>query len=58
MAKHQKRYGMLIDLDRCVGCYACQVTCKAEHDVPFGISRCRVETHEAGSYPDVSKFFI
>ncbi len=58
MAKKQRTYGMLIDLDRCVGCYACQVTCKAEYGIPFGISRCRVETHEAGSYPDVSKFFI
>ncbi len=58
MAKTEKRYGMLINLDRCVGCYACQVTCKAEHNIPFGISRCRVETYESGSYPDLKKFFL
>lgn len=31
MAKH---YGILIDLDKCVGCQACVVACKAEHDLP------------------------
>ncbi|MEJ2699467.1 MAG: carboxypeptidase regulatory-like domain-containing protein [Desulfuromonadales bacterium] len=25
------RYGMAIDLDRCIGCYNCQVACKDEH---------------------------
>ena len=25
------RYGMVLDLDRCIGCYNCQVACKDEH---------------------------
>ena len=58
MAEQQKRYGMLIDLDRCVGCYACQVTCKAEYDLPFATARCRVETALSGKYPDVKKLFL
>ncbi len=58
MTEHQKRYGMLINLDRCTGCYACQVTCKAEYDIPFGTFRCRVETYQSGSYPHVRKFFL
>ena len=27
-------YGMLIDTTRCIGCRACQVACKAAHDLP------------------------
>ncbi|MBI5056719.1 MAG: molybdopterin-dependent oxidoreductase [Nitrospirae bacterium] len=58
MAKQQKRYGMLINLDRCIGCYACQVTCKAEYGLPFGTFRCRVETYQSGTFPDIKKVFL
>ncbi len=58
MARLRKRYGMLIDLDKCVGCYACQVACKSEHRVSFGAFRCRVETYRSGSFPDIQKVFI
>lgn len=36
------RAGMLVDLDRCVGCHACSVSCKTEHGVPLGGFRTRV----------------
>lgn len=58
MTNYQKRYGMLINLNRCIGCYACQVTCKAEYDIPFGTFRCRVETYQSGRYPHIRKFFL
>ncbi len=32
--KH-KRFGMVIDLDKCVGCGTCMVACMAENNVPF-----------------------
>ncbi len=56
--KKQKKYAMLINLNKCIGCYACQVTCKAEHDVPFGTFRCSIETFQTGRYPDIKKFFV
>jgi anaerobic selenocysteine-containing dehydrogenase/Fe-S-cluster-containing hydrogenase component 2 len=58
MLKKQKRYGMFIDLHRCIGCYACQVTCKAEYDIPFGTFRCRVHTHSTGRFPEIKKLFL
>jgi thiosulfate reductase/polysulfide reductase chain A len=58
MGKKQKRYGMLINLNRCIGCYSCQVTCKVENEVPYGLFRCRLETVQAGRYPKNKKFFI
>ncbi len=39
--KHQ-RAGMVVDLRRCIGCHACSVACKTEHDVALGIFRTRV----------------
>lgn len=30
-----KKYGMVIDLDKCTGCGACMVACMTENNVPF-----------------------
>jgi len=30
------------DIDRCVGCHACEVACRQEHDVPLDENRIRV----------------
>ena len=31
------RYGFAIDNGACIGCHACTVACKSEHDVPLGV---------------------
>ncbi len=56
--ERRKRYAMVINLDKCIGCHACQVTCKAEHDIPFGAFRCTIQTIQSGHYPDIKKFFL
>lgn len=53
-----KRYAMVIDLRRCVGCFSCQVTCKMENNVPFDYFRSKVLVTERGTYPDVKRHFL
>ena len=52
------RWGMVIDLKRCIGCYGCQLSCKAENGTPPGVFFARVEKHEEGQYPTVSQIFL
>jgi tetrathionate reductase subunit B len=49
---------MLIDLDRCIGCQACAVACKAEHGVRLGGFRSWVSEREVGRYPAVKREFL
>jgi His/Glu/Gln/Arg/opine family amino acid ABC transporter permease subunit len=56
--KKPTKYAMLIDIQKCIGCYACRVTCKAEYNLPYGTARCNVETFQSGQYPDLKKFFL
>ncbi|MFC1816001.1 4Fe-4S dicluster domain-containing protein [Thermodesulfobacteriota bacterium] len=52
------RYGMVIDLARCTGCYACVVACKSENSTRPGVSWIRIEEQEEGEYPQVSRRYI
>jgi Fe-S-cluster-containing dehydrogenase component len=36
--------GILVDLDLCAGCYACEVACKQENYVPIGVRWIQVVT--------------
>ena len=51
------RMGFLLDSDSCIGCHACTVACKSEHDVPLGVNRTWVKYIETGSFPDVARKF-
>lgn len=52
------RWGMVIDLRRCIDCNACTAACKAEHGTPPGVFFTRVLVKEVGTYPAVKKLFI
>ncbi len=52
------KYGMVIDLKRCVGCYGCQLSCKAEHGTPPGVFFARVVKREFGTYPSTQVVFL
>lgn len=49
------RYGMVIDLKKCIGCYGCQIFCKTENATPPGMLWSRVFLYEFGNYPTVEK---
>ncbi len=52
------KWGMVIDLKRCIGCYACQLSCKAEHGTPPGVFFARVLKVEEGQYPSARNLFL
>ncbi len=51
------QYGFAIDHRTCIGCHACTVACKTEHEVPVGQFRTWVKYVDSGSYPDSTRDF-
>jgi tetrathionate reductase subunit B len=49
---------MAVDVTRCIGCHACSVACKVEHDVPLGSFRTKVYYYDEGTYPKVRRHFL
>ena len=52
------RYGMIIDLDRCIGCDACTMACKQANGTPKGTFWSKVERNETGVYPDAYTEYV
>ena len=59
------QYSIITDLNRCVGCLACTVACKAVNNVPVGafwIKTLRVGPNPieggSGDWPDVEMYFL
>jgi len=52
------RYGMAIDLKKCVGCMACTIACKTTNHTRPGIFWNVVKDLEVGKYPSVRRYFL
>lgn len=53
-----KRFAMVIDLRKCVGCHACTTACMIENKVPLEKYRTNVAEFEIGIFPNVRKAFL
>ena len=53
----QRRWVMVIDLRKCIGCSACTVACIAENHLPPGVVYRPVLEEEIGEYPHVTRRF-
>jgi Fe-S-cluster-containing dehydrogenase component len=56
--KDQRRWVMVLDLRKCVGCSACTVACIAENKLPPGVVYRPVLEEEIGTYPNVTRRFV
>ena len=54
----ERRWVMVIDLRKCVGCSACTVACVAENKLPPGVVYRPVMEQEIGTYPNVTRTFL
>ena len=53
-----KKYGWFVDTRRCFGCHGCEVSCKAENDVPLGNYIRQTIYKDVGEYPKVARMFL
>ncbi len=56
--EEKKKWGMLVDQRRCIGCHSCTIACKSENNVPLGYWRSWVKGIQKGTYPDAGNFFL
>jgi len=52
------RYGMVIDLKKCIKCDACTIACIAENHLPPGVVYNEVMEWEVGEYPNVRREYL
>ena len=54
----KRRWAMLLDVRKCVGCHACTVACVSENKLPPKLYYRPVYDYERGKYPNVSRTFL
>jgi molybdopterin-containing oxidoreductase family iron-sulfur binding subunit len=53
-----RKWTMVIDLRKCIGCFACTIACKSENVLPPSVVYRRVLDLEAGKYPHPRRDFV
>jgi phenylacetyl-CoA:acceptor oxidoreductase subunit 1 len=56
--QHTPRWGMVIDVNRCVGCHTCTIACKHANDTLPGVQWRNVADVEMGEFPSVERLFL
>jgi len=54
----KRRWGMVLDTRKCVGCFACTIGCISEYKLPPGVVYRPVLEKATGTYPEVKRQFI
>ncbi|MDP3063573.1 MAG: 4Fe-4S dicluster domain-containing protein [Chloroflexota bacterium] len=67
-ARKRRKWGMVVDIDRCTGCQACVVACQSENNIPINTEDTvlqrrarqwiRVERYWEGEFPNIKARFI
>ncbi len=52
------RWGMVVDLRKCVGCQTCTIACKQTNNTPPKVFWRWVADCEVGTFPDVQRVFV
>lgn len=57
MTTHPKHYVLAMDIRKCIGCRACNVSCRAENNVPLGHNRNWLNEEHRGKWPKLTATF-
>jgi DMSO reductase iron-sulfur subunit len=58
MSIKKPKWGMLIDVSKCVGCHACRIACQNQNGLKVREYYNRIEEQESGEFPNYSRRFI
>lgn len=56
--REERKWVMIIDVRKCIGCHACTLGCVAENILPPGVVYRRVIEVDLGKYPNLKRNFI
>jgi molybdopterin-containing oxidoreductase family iron-sulfur binding subunit len=54
----KRRWGMLLDTRKCIGCHACTIGCISEYKLPPGVVYRPVPEKTTGTYPNMKRQFF